>query len=87
MARKRVIDYLDQFTAALADQLEEDEKHWGDGWRELPIEELEERIFDRFDEYYFNYYEAEEPYPWLKVASRAVVAWIRENFEDWRLDE
>lgn len=72
-------DFLEEFCIELQAQLESDEARWGSTWLERTKEGQEDRIFDRFDEYYSDYKLHGDPIPWLKVAGNAMIAWVREN--------
>jgi hypothetical protein len=77
--KQRVIDYLPEFIEALKAQLEDDQKRWGDTWKQRPIEGQEDRIFEHIASYWDQYRNANVPVPWLKVAGLALIAWIRES--------
>ena len=84
MRTVRVVNYLPAFMVALRDQLISDEARWGDTWRNRTREGQEERIMDTIDDYFDQYVTEDEPIPWLKIAGNAMIAWIRENFDDWK---
>lgn len=86
MLGKRVLDYWSVFADNLHNQLQEDEKRWGDEWRNRSRTGQESRIFARLFEYYFDHQQNNKPIPWLKVAGLAMIAWIRENYPDYYKD-
>ncbi|MHC4748331.1 MAG: hypothetical protein ACYTFW_00510 [Planctomycetota bacterium] len=75
----KVIDFLDEFSEALKEQLESDELRWGDTWRQRYKEGQEARIWEHIQTYFDQYRNAQVPIPWLKIAGLAMIAWIREN--------
>lgn len=72
-------EFLNEFKSALHAQLIEDDKRWGDTWREREIGGQETRIFAHLADYYDQWKNAGMPIPWLKVAGLAFIAWIRET--------
>jgi hypothetical protein len=82
-----VWDYMRAFVAALQEQLESDEKRWGDTWRRRVRFGHEQRIFDDFANYWDQYKNAGKSIPWLKIAGLAFIAWIRETQEGWAIEE
>ena len=50
MYKDKLVDYLPEFTEALARQLEEDEKRWGDTWKHRSRDGQEMRTKVRFDD-------------------------------------
>jgi hypothetical protein len=81
------VQFVSEFCDALAKQLVSDHERYGDLWRRVPQGGEVERIYERFDAYRDEYYEEDEPIPWLKVAGLALIAWIRKNKEDWYLGQ
>lgn len=75
----RLTDFVDEFAAALKEQLQADEKRRGDTWLHRPVKEQEARAFDRFCEYEEAFLCGEGPMLWLKVAGEALICWVREN--------
>lgn len=78
----RVIDYLPEIFDIVKKQLEDDERRWGDTWRNRTREGQEYRIFERFGDYWLNYSRLGKPIPWAKVIGLAVIALIRERYGD-----
>jgi hypothetical protein len=78
----KLIDFLQEFVAALSEQLIDDDRRWGDVWLHRTREGQEARIFETFDKYYDDYQENGTPIPWLKVAGNALIAWVREQHPD-----
>ena len=80
--KKYLTYFLPFFVAALSVQLQNDEKRWGDTWRQRPREGQEERAFARFQDYLDQWKNAATPVPWLKVAGEALICWVRENYPE-----
>ncbi len=78
MYKNLLTDYLPDFFGALKEQLESDEKRWGDTWKQYERDGQEDRIFLDYKNYYYQYKNAGVPIPWLKVAGNALIAWVRE---------
>lgn len=82
-------DFIADFTQALQEQLDADEKRWGDTWRHRPIEGQVDRMMARFKDYQdqHNYTSLDIPMPWLKIAGEALIGWVRENNPDYFLGD
>jgi len=78
----KLIDFLQEFVAALSEQLIDDDKRWGCTWLNRTREGQEDRIFETFDKYFDDYQMDGTPIPWLKVAGNAMIAWVREQHPD-----
>lgn len=74
-----VWDFLGSFTDALKEQLEADEKRWGNTWLQRLPEGQEVRIEEHIKTYFDQFRNANTPVPWLKIAGLAMIAWIRVN--------
>ncbi len=72
-------DFLPEFAKALQEQLEQDDKRWGDTWLKRDVGGHQKRIFAHYQDYYDQWDSAGTPIPWLKVAGDALIAWVREN--------
>jgi hypothetical protein len=81
------VQFVSEFCDALARQITSDQERHGDTWRRLPAAGQEDRIYARILSYLADYHHSGEPFPWLKVAGLALIAWIRENKEDWYLGQ
>lgn len=77
---KHLWDFLPDFMIALEKQLQEDEKKHGDAWMQQTREGQEERIYNRYWAYLFEFKTKQTPIPWLKVAGLALIAWIRDSY-------
>ena len=75
----KVWDFLPEFIEALQEQLESDDKRWGDTWQKRIRGGQENRIMSNIDDYYDQWRNGGNPIPWLKIAGLALIAWIREN--------
>ncbi len=71
--------YIVLFGKDLTQQLERDQKRWGDTWKDRGLEGQEERIFERFQAYMDQYRNAGTPVPWLKIAALCLIARYREH--------
>lgn len=79
-----LLDFLPKFIEALKEQMESDQKRWGDTWKHRPVEGQEERAFARFRDYYDQFINAGIPIPWMKVVGEALICWVRstQNYKD-----
>ena len=77
--KDKLRDYLPEFIEALEKQLDEDDKRWGDTWKERPIEGQELRTEARYNDYFAQFKHAGIPVPWMKVVGEALICWVREN--------
>lgn len=75
----RTWDYLEEFSKALKEQLESDQKRWGDTWLQRIPEGQEVRIEEHIKSYFDQWRNAGQPIPWLKIAGLSLIAWVREN--------
>lgn len=75
----KVWDFFPEVMSALEDQLEEDDKVHGDEWLKRTRKGQEDRIFDRLDNYYMDWFLNEVPIPWLKIIGLAMIGWLREK--------
>ena len=64
-------------------QLIEDEKHWGDTWKERGMifngQSQEERFFLKIETYFMDFRENGTPIPWTKILGEAHIALVREK--------
>jgi len=78
-----LIDELDFTFIDVEQQLIEDEKRYGDTWKERGLvhngQSQEERFFHKMQEYYNNYVENNTPINWKKVIGEAHIALVREK--------
>lgn len=75
----KVTDFMDEFIVALAEQLAEDEKRWGDTWLHRTRKGQELRTRKSFDDKWDQFENAGVPVPWLKMAGDILISWIREQ--------
>jgi len=75
----KLTDFFSEFVAALRQQLEADNKRWGDTWLRRPVEGQEDRAFARFRDYEDQFHHGGVPVPWMKIAGEALIAWVREQ--------
>jgi len=82
----RNINLIDELNATFTDvknQLIEDEKRWGDTWKERGLvydgNNQETRWFEKMKEYFEQYKEWGEPIPWTKIIGEAHIALVREK--------
>jgi len=80
----KLIDELDFTFVEVDQQLIEDEKRYGDTWKNRGLryngQSQEERFFDKMTEYMNNYREFGVPINWKKVIGEAHIAMVREKF-------
>ena len=78
-----LIDELDSTFVDVALQLKEDEKRYGDTWKERGLvyneQSQEERFFAKMQEYIDDYRENGTSMPWLKVIGEAHIALVRKK--------
>lgn len=85
---KRLGEFIIPFGLALAGQLIEDEKRWGETWRYRPVEANDkfhhqvDRAYLRFQDYYSQWKRGGIPIPWLKIAGECLICWVRENYPE-----
>ena len=64
-------------------QLVEDEKRWGDTWKERGMvfngQPQEERFFQKMETYFMDFRENGTAIPWTKVLGEAHIALVREK--------
>ena len=76
-----LIDELDSTFVDVALQLKEDEKRYGDTWKERGLrwngQSQEERFFSKIQEYIDDYRKNGTKFPWLKVIGEAHIAHVR----------
>ena len=78
-----LINELDTTFIDVALQLSEDEKRYGDTWKERGLvwegKTQEERFFAKMQEYADDYRENGTPINWLKIIGEAHIAYVREK--------
>lgn len=84
--RLKDVNLLDELRETMEDveiQLYEDEKRWGDTWKERGLvhnnQSQEERFFGKMVEYITDYRENGEPMPWDKGIGEAHICKVREK--------
>jgi hypothetical protein len=82
MYKTTLIDYLPQFVKALTEQLQSDEKRWGDTWKKRPVLGQQKRFFDKIKDYQDQFENGGTPVPWLKIAGECLIGWVRQNMSD-----
>ena len=83
----RLIELIPEFVEELEKQLIDDEKRWGETWRNRDLLNQNERIFAHLNDYYDQYRFGGKPIQWLKVAGLALIAWVRENHPEELVNE
>lgn len=76
---KTLIDYLPETFDRVKEQLQDDEKRWGDTWRKRLRTGQEYRIEEHINSYFDQYRNAGVPVPWLKIIGLAHIALVRES--------
>jgi len=78
-----LVDELVDTFSEVDQQLSEDEKRWGDTWKERGLsyngQSQEQRWFLKMQEYYQDYIEEGQPIPWAKVMGETHIAMVRER--------
>lgn len=82
--KEKITDYLPEFMDALRKQLEDDEKRWGDTWKNRSIVGQDERTHEVFNNYWDQYFHGNTPVPYLKIAGNALICWIRTEMQKER---
>ena len=84
--RLKNVNLLDELRETMEDveiQLYEDEKRYGDTWKERGLvyneKNQETRWFDKMYDYYHDFIENGTPIPWDKVIGEAHIAKVREK--------
>ncbi len=74
----KLVDYLRKFADGVRNQIYvEDPKYWMDTWESYPAEGEVQYVMDRIREYVKDFESGVAHFPWLKVASHAVIGWAR----------
>lgn len=73
LSKQVVEDIIDCFQ----DQLEADEKRWGDTWKKRPVEGQGARTQARLVDYMDQHYEGGQEIPWEKIAGGAIICLTR----------
>lgn len=80
------VNLLDELKETMEDveiQLFNDEKRWGDTWKERGLifngQSQEERFFIKLREYEYNFHELGIPIPWDKIIGEAHICKVREK--------
>jgi hypothetical protein len=79
MERNIVKLFLKETVPAIIDQLERDQRRWGDVWLKRTRKGQEWRIFKRYLAYFLGYFIFKRPISWLKVIGNAHIALARDN--------
>lgn len=82
----QVSDFVSEFIEKLIEQLEADNKRWGNTWLKRPKEGQELRTKDRYTDYFDMFENAGTPVPWMKIVGGALICWIRENHPELCID-
>lgn len=77
-SKEKLIEYIPLFIEALSAKLIEDQKRWGDTWKNRPIEGQSERIRATYDNYFDQEKHGGQDVDWLAVTGNALIAWIRD---------
>jgi hypothetical protein len=75
----RVIDFVDEFAAALRVNLLAREQEWGNTWLYRSKEGQEERSWENLRNWYDQFRNASVSIPQLDIAGDALICWIREQ--------
>jgi septation ring formation regulator EzrA len=75
-----LIEELEETFEAVKQQLLEDEKRWGDTWKNRPIEGQTERIRTTFNNYFDRERYGGDDVDWAKVIGNAHIAMVRKRY-------
>ena len=74
-----LIDLLPETLEAVAAQLEEDHKRWGDTWKKRDVGGQDRRIASHLKDYIDQFENGGNPLPYLKIIGLAHIALVRLN--------
>jgi hypothetical protein len=78
-----LLEELDFTFDDVKEQLIEDEKRYGDTWKERGLvfngQPQEERFFQKIEQYFDDYRENGTPINWLKIIGEAHIALVRQK--------
>jgi hypothetical protein len=80
---KLIAYFSGEFSQKMIRQLMLDQKRWGNTWLERTRDGQEERIWERYEDYFVNFYLDGEDIPWLKIVGNAVIAQARIDHPEW----
>ncbi len=84
--KANLTNYLFRFAECLGNQIEENGELNSMGWREIEPDELENEIFTRLERFWVEFSRDGIPMPWLKIASLALIGWVRANYPKTYVD-
>jgi hypothetical protein len=70
---------LPEIIKEFEEQLEDDEKRWGDTWKYREKKGQEERTYARYEDYIDQFRNAGVEIPWMKIVGGAFICWVREQ--------
>ena len=79
MTKIRTIDYIDEFTEALRNELIRAEGEWGDTWLRRPRLGQERRFMQWFMDMYDKFRNGGQRFRWEAIAGEALIGWVREQ--------
>lgn len=78
MENKLLENFKKNVVPMMEEQIESDQKRWGDTWKQRPREGQEERVYARLRDYFDQFKNAGTPIPWLKIIGECNIAIARE---------
>jgi hypothetical protein len=82
---KHVWDFIPELVTALTNQLESDEKRWGDTWLKRTRAGQDEREIAATNNRFDQYLNGGQPIDYLAIIGDAFINWIREQHpEIWK---
>jgi len=84
---KLIEHFNNELIPLMQDQIRADQKRWGDTWKRRPVENQEERVYQRFRDYYDQWKNTGTPIPWLKIIGECNIAMAREAHPEWLEEE
>ena len=85
MSEKTLLDFLPEVFEMIEERLTKDQARWGDTWKSRPVKasdrwaDQEDRAFQRFQDYYDQWYIGGSDMEWLKIIGECVICIVREN--------
>jgi len=79
LQKVNLIEELEQTFKVVKEQLLEDEKRWGDTWKNRPAEGQSERIRTTFNNYFDRERFGGDEVNWAKVIGNAHIAMVRKR--------
>jgi hypothetical protein len=79
-------DYLPEIMDMMKEQLDSDQKRWGDTWMTRPYKGSDDRFVARIVDYIDQYKNAGTPIPYKKVIGECIIQLVRQLHPEVRPD-